>query len=123
MDRNQSDLAFVETTETWLREELAGDGGSLLAEMGIRGLGETADLIHTILRHLRGRRVMTVDEPSALTPLVSAFRQAADNFSTFVRDATADERETAAIAARFSEMAEDVAFRSEERLPSESRTG
>ena len=66
MDRNQSDLAFVETTETWLREELAGDGGSLLAEMVIREPGETVDLIHTILRHLRGRRVMTVDEPSAL---------------------------------------------------------
>ena len=110
MDRNQSDLAFVETTETWLREELAGDGGSLLAEMVIREPGETVDLIHTILRHLRGRRVMTVDEPSALAPLVSAFRQAADNFSAFVRDATADEPETAAMAARFSEMAEDVAF-------------
>lgn len=110
MDRNQSDLAFVETTETWLREELAGDGGSLLAEMVIREPGETVDLIHTILRHLRGRRVMTVDEPSVLVPLVSAFRQAADNFSAFVRGATADEPETAAIAARFSEMAEDVAF-------------
>jgi exodeoxyribonuclease-5 len=110
MDRNQSDLAFVETTETWLREELAGDGGSLLAEMVIREPGETVDLIHTILRHLRGRRVMTVDEPSALAPLLSAFRQAADDFSAFVRDATADEPETAAITARFSEMAEDVAF-------------
>ena len=53
---------------------------------------------------------MTVDAPSALAPLVSAFRQAADNFSAFVRDATADEPETAAMAARFSEMAEDVAF-------------
>ena len=36
--------------------------------------------------------------------------QAADDFSAFVRDASADEPETAAIAARFSEMAEDVAF-------------
>lgn len=69
MDRNQADLAFVEIVETWLREELAGDGGSLLAEMVLREPGETVGLVHTILRHLRSRRAMTVDAPDALAPL------------------------------------------------------
>ena len=41
MDRNQSDLAFVEIIETWLREELAGEGGSLLVEMVLREPGRS----------------------------------------------------------------------------------
>ncbi len=110
MDRNQADLAFVEIVETWLREELAGDGGSLLAEMVLREPGETVGLVHTILRHLRSRRAMTVDAPDALAPLVAAFLKAATEFSAFVRNAGVDEPETAAIAARFSEMAEEFAF-------------
>jgi ATP-dependent exoDNAse (exonuclease V) beta subunit len=110
MDRNQSDLAFVEIIEIWLREELASDGGSLLAEMVLREPREAVDLFHTILRHLRSRRVMIVDATDALAPLVTAFRQAADDFLAFVRNAAAGEEETATIATRFSEMAEGVAF-------------
>jgi exodeoxyribonuclease-5 len=110
MDRNQSDLAFGEIIEIWLREELASDGGSLLAEMVLRDPSEAVDLVHTILRHLRNRRVMTVDAPEALAPLVTAFRQATDDFSAFVCNDAAGEEETAVIAACFSEMAEGVAF-------------
>jgi len=119
MDRNQSDLAFVEIIEIWLREELASDEGGLLAEMVLRDPSEAVDLIHTILHHLRKRRVMTVDAPVALAPLVTAFLQAADDFSAFVRNAAAGEEETAAIAARFSEMAEGVAFGLTAEAPAE----
>ena len=40
MDRNQADLAFIEIIETWLREELDGDAGHLLAEMVLAGSGQ-----------------------------------------------------------------------------------
>lgn len=63
MDRNQADLAFVEIIETWLREELAGETGGLLAEMVLQDPGETLGLIHKILGHLRGRRALIVDAP------------------------------------------------------------
>jgi exodeoxyribonuclease-5 len=119
MDRNQSDLAFVEIIEIWLREELASDGGSLLAEMVLRDPSEAVDLIHTILHHLRRRRVLTVDAADALAPLVTAYRQAADDFSAFVRNAAAGEEETAVIAAHFSEMAEGVAFGLTAEAPAE----
>jgi ATP-dependent exoDNAse (exonuclease V) beta subunit len=110
MDRNQSDLAFVEITETWLRGELAGEGGSLLVEMVLREPDEVVNLIHTILRQLRSRRVLMVDAPEALAPLVKAFSDAADEFSAFLRGCGADEPETAGIAARFVEMAESISF-------------
>jgi ATP-dependent exoDNAse (exonuclease V) beta subunit len=110
MDRNQSDLAFVEIIETWLREELAGEGGSLLAEMVLREPGETVNLIHTILRHLRSRRVLVVDATEALAPLVKAFSDAAADFAVFVRGCGADEPETVMIAAHFAEMAERTAL-------------
>ena len=70
MDRNQADLAFIEIVETWLREELAGDAGGLLAEMVLQDPGETVGLIHKILGHLRGRRTLTVEAPAALAPLI-----------------------------------------------------
>lgn len=110
MDRNQSDLAFIEIIETWLREELAGEGGNLLAEMVLREPGEAVTLIHTILRHLRSRRVLVVDAPEALAPLVRAFSDAAADFSAFLRGCGAEEPETVAIAARFAEMAESITF-------------
>ena len=110
MDRNQSDLAFVEIIETWLREELAGEGGSLLVEMVLREPVEAVNLIHTILRHLRSRRVLVVDAPEALAPLVKAFSDAADDFSAFLRGCSAKELETVAIAAHFAKMVESIAF-------------
>lgn len=110
MDRNQADLAFVEIVETWLREELAGDAGGLLAEMVLQDPGETVGLIHKILGHLRSRRVLTVDALEALAPLIDAFRQTAAEFASFVCSAGVDEVETINVAARFSEMAEALAI-------------
>ncbi len=110
MDRNQANLAFVEIIESWLREELSGEAGGLLAEMVLQDPGETVGLVHKILGHLRSRRVMTVDAPLELAPLVATFRQAADEFGVFVQGAGAGEAETAGIAARFLEMAEEIAF-------------
>jgi ATP-dependent exoDNAse (exonuclease V) beta subunit len=110
MDRNQSDLAFVEIIETWLREELAGQGGSLLVEMVLGEPVGAVNLIHTILRHLRSRRVLIVDAPEALAPLVKAFSDTADDFSAFLRGCSAKESETVAIAAYFAELVESIAF-------------
>lgn len=108
MDRNQADLAFTEIIETWLREELAGDAGGLLAELVLQGPSETVGLIHKILSHLRDRRTLIVDAPKALVPLIHALRQAAGEFASLVRASGVDEMETADIAARFCETAEIV---------------
>ena len=49
MDRNQADLAFIEIVETWLREQLSGDEGGIIAEMVLQDPGETVGLIHKIV--------------------------------------------------------------------------
>ena len=109
MDRNQADLAFIEIIETWLREELDGDAGHLLAEMVLEDPAETVGLIRKILTHLRSRRVLTVDAPTAATPLVGAFRTAVDELADFLRGTPAEEADTVVIAQQFSEAADAVA--------------
>lgn len=108
MDGNQADLAFVEIVDAWLREELNGDADGLLAELVLQDPGATVGLIHTILAHLRRRRVLAVDAPAALAPLVTAFQQAAAGFTSFVQGAAVDEPETVAFVVRFSELAEAI---------------
>ena len=110
MDRDQADLVFMEIVETWLREELAGESGGLLAELVLQDPGETVGVIHKILGHLRGHRVIINDIRGDLAPLVIAFRGAADDFNAFVRDANVAESETTIIADRFAELAGGVAF-------------
>ncbi|MDW9414215.1 AAA family ATPase [Sinorhizobium meliloti] len=107
MDSNQADLAFVEVVETWLRDALNGEADGLLAEMVLQDPDATVELIHTILAQLRRQRVLRVDAPAALTPLVAAFRQAVAGFSSFVRGTAVEEPETVALAARFSELADE----------------
>ncbi|RVC62892.1 ATP-dependent endonuclease, partial [Mesorhizobium sp. M2A.F.Ca.ET.046.02.1.1] len=110
MDRDQADLSFIEIVETWLRDELAGDEGSLIAEMVLQNPAETVGLIHKILVHLRGRRTVSADAAAPLPPMIDSFRRKAAAFVAFMRTSPADEEETATIAARFGEMAESLGF-------------
>jgi len=108
MDRGQADLAYLELTETWIRDELAGMADGLLAEMVLQDPGTTVKLVHEILSHLRSRRELQVDAPDELTPLVDAFRAAAAALASFVTKAQAKEPETAEIAAWISDLATQV---------------
>ena len=110
MDRDQADLAFVEIVENWLREELTGEAGGLLAELVLQDPGETLRLIHRILGHLRSHREIRGETPRDLKPLVIAFQRASDDFRAFVRDANVNEAETAVIADHFSELAKRTTF-------------
>ena len=105
MDSDQADLAFSEIVDSWLREELVGEAGGLLAELALQNAGETLRLMHMILGHLRSHRVIAGDTPRDLGPLVTAFRKASDDFKAFVQDANVDEEETTAIADLFAELA------------------
>ena len=110
MDGDQANLAFDEIADTWLREELAGETGGLLAKLILKDPGKTVQWIRSILSHLRGRHVLVDDVTEDPAPLAAAFRRAVDDFTAFVRDAGAKEAETAAIADRFAELAEEIAF-------------
>ena len=87
MDRDQADLLFVEIVDSWLREELSGETGGLLAELVLRDPGETVELIRSILSHFRRHRIMGHDAPEKLAPLATTFQEAAEEFKTFVADA------------------------------------
>ena len=110
MDSDQADLAFSEIVDSWLREELVGESGGLLAELALQNAGETLRLMDMILGHLRSHRVIIGDTPRDLGPLVTAFRKASDDFKAFARDANVHEEETTAIADLFAELAEKTAF-------------
>ena len=78
IDRDQADLGFLEIVDIWLREELSGDAGGLLAELVLQDPGGTVGLIRSILNHLRRHRVIDHDAPEELVPLATAFQEAAE---------------------------------------------
>jgi ATP-dependent exoDNAse (exonuclease V) beta subunit len=106
MDRNQADLAFVEITETWLREQLSGKQGGIIAELVLEDPHETLEVIHKIVANLRRRPTACATAPLPLALHLQAFRDAADAFAAFIGAASAFEEETAVIARRFAELAQ-----------------
>ena len=109
MDRDQAELAFVEIVDSWLREELAGEEGGLLAELVLHDPHATIALIRTILEHLRRHREFAPYELQDLDLLAAGFREAVDDFATFLDEAEAKESETVAITGQFQELAGEVA--------------
>ena len=106
MDRNQADLAFIEIVESWLREQLSGDEGGIIAEMVLQSPGDTVALIHKIVANLRKRRTVSAPPATPLAPHLRAFHDATDAFADFIQSAPAVEEETAMFAERLSEMAQ-----------------
>ena len=109
MDRDQVGLAFREITDAWLREELAGEASSLLAELVLHDPGATVGLIRTVLDHLRRHRAFAPYEREDLAPLATAFQEAVKDFNDFMSGEDADEPETTAIADHFRGAAEAIA--------------
>ncbi len=108
MDRDQADLAFAELIDAWLREELAGEAGGLLAELVLHNPDQTLGLIHTVLAHLRRYRAFAPYEREVLAQRATAFREAAEAFNNFLSGEDAEEPETTAIAGHFRALAEEV---------------
>ena len=116
MDRVEVDRAFKEPVDAWLREELAGEAGGLLAELVLHDPTATVGLIRTVLSHLRPHRFFAPYEREDLTQLANTFREAAEGFNTFLTEAEAEEPETAAYASHFRTLAEEI----EAALPAET---
>lgn len=103
LDRDQADLVFLETVDTWLRERLSEEYG-LLAELVLKDPGKALELVRTIAQNLRARRSLQAPLASPLAPLVKAFRQSAAKFTKFIETAPTSEPESEAAANRFAEM-------------------
>ena len=108
MDRDQADLVFDELIDAWLREELAGEAGGLLAELVLHNPDATLALIRTILSHLRRHRAFAPYERQDLEQCATAFREAAEAFNNFLSGEEAEEPETVTIAARFRELIDEI---------------
>ncbi|NMW32738.1 UvrD-helicase domain-containing protein [Altererythrobacter sp. RZ02] len=118
MDRNQADLAFIEIVDAWLREQLSGGQGGIIAEMVLQSPDETVGLIHKIVDNLRKRRTVSAPPVTPLAPHLHAFHDATEAFSDFIQTAPAVENETAMFAERFSEMAQAMEDASVAETPS-----
>src|SRR3546814_14002884 len=90
----------IESVETWLREQLSGGEGGIIAEMVLPNPGETVGLIHKIVANLRKRRTVAAPPVSVLAPHLAAFHHAVDGLMEFIRTAPAVEEETAMLAER-----------------------
>ena len=108
VDRDQAELAFAEIVDVWLREELTGETGGLLADLVLHDPPAAAALVRTVLDHLRRHRGFAPYELQDLAVLATAVREAADDFAAFLDEAEAEEPETAIIAGHFEVMAENI---------------
>ena len=108
VDRDRAELAFAEIVDAWLRKELAGETGGLLAELVLHDPDATVALIRTVLDHLRRHREFAPYELQDLAFLATAFREAADGFAAFLDEAEVEEPETAMIAGHFETLAGDI---------------
>ena len=109
LDPVEADLLFDEVVEDWLRENLGGGEGTLLAELVYRSPSKAVALVRRAAGVLRGHRDASAAPAEPLQPLVAAFRTAADDFRAFVGTAGAQEDETVRIAECFGEMANALA--------------
>lgn len=117
MDSNQADLTFLEIIDGWLRERLSGDRDGILVEMVLHDDRKTLELVHTIAENLRRRRTLSPPPASSLEDCLAVFRQAADDFATFVQGAEAEETETAEWAEQFVRVATELAGSPDTKAP------
>jgi exodeoxyribonuclease-5 len=108
MDRAQAELAFYEITDSWLREQLSGAEGSLIAELVFYDPSRTVALIGDILSQLRKRRSLRAKPASPLPPLIADFQREAALFMQFIEQTKAQEPETTLIAKQFAEMSKSL---------------
>ena len=108
MDRDQADLAFREIADAWLREELSGDGGGLLAELVFQNPDAAVRLIRTVLEHFRRHRDIAHAAPEAPASLAAAFQEAVAGFNAFVIDTEVEEPDTVLWAGCFGKLAKEV---------------
>ena len=96
MDRDRADLAFREIADAWLREELSGDSGGLLAELVFQDPDAAVQLVRTVLDHYRRHREITHPAPVDPALQATAFRDAVEGFRAFISgagfDGTGDDR-------------------------------
>ena len=104
MDPDQAKLAFIDIVQEWLREELDGESGGLLAEMVLADPGRAVTLINVILRRQRENEGLQPPEPPQMANVLAAFSAVATTYSNFISTAPIVEQETAACAASFSAM-------------------
>lgn len=109
LDPVEADLLFDEVVEDWLRENLGGGEGTLLAELVYRSPSRAIALVRRAAGVLRGHRDACTPPAEPLEPLIAAFTTTAAEFRAFVGTAGAQEDETVRIAECFGEMSDAVA--------------
>ena len=105
MDPDQAKLAFIDIVQGWLREQLDGETGGLLAELVMVDPGRAVALVNVILRRLRENEGLQPPPAPQLANLLAAFGAAATAYSNFIAGAPFAEANSAGFAAVFSGMA------------------
>lgn len=109
IDPVEADLAFGEALDRWLRATLDGSQPGLVSELvyhePVGGLALVRDAADRLRRH----RVLTGPPAPALASILTAFRDAAERYRSFITAAPAREEESIAAAEAFIGMADQIA--------------
>lgn len=110
MDPAQADLTFEDSVDRWLRDTLSDESGSLISELVFQNPEKAAELVRSAAAALRSNRTLIGPAAPPIPPLVESFRAAARAYVEFLANTPAREEESVALATRFAEMADDIAF-------------
>lgn len=110
MDPAQADLTFEDSADRWLRDSLSNESGSLISELVFQNPEKAAELVRSAAAALRSNRTLIGPAAPSIPPLVESFRAAARAYVEFLASTPAREEESVALATRFAEMADDIAF-------------
>lgn len=108
MDPDQVKLVFIDIVREWLREQLNGDTGGLLAELVLVDPDRAVPLVDVILRRQRENEELQSPVAPQLLTLMNGFQAAAARYSSFIATAEFVEENTAALAGAFTSMATTV---------------
>ena len=108
VDPVEADLAFGDALDGWLRATLDGTQPGIVSELVYHEPAGGLTLVREVANRLRRHRVLTSPSAPALAPVLTAFRDAADAYRTFVTAAPAREQESIAAAEAFVSMADQV---------------
>ncbi|MDP9933495.1 UvrD-helicase domain-containing protein [Variovorax paradoxus] len=105
MDRDQTELAFHDVVDEWLREELSADAQGVLAELMLADTEGTLATVKLILKRLKEQEDVRTPAAGSLEDALTAFKDATVRFARVPQDAGFAEPETGQAIAAFCGMA------------------
>ncbi|QDM40641.1 UvrD-helicase domain-containing protein [Altererythrobacter sp. TH136] len=110
MDPGEVELMFDEAVDRWIRNALDSRSETIVSELVFQDPTKATELVWTIASALRKNRELRAPDVEPLLPKISALKEAAKGYASFVAGAQVAEPESKAAAEAFASMSREASF-------------